>query len=559
MFRSSYFTPSPELQANLPHCRPDSPDEFHPVWEGEEEVFNSSAIKFPVTTENYAVGMARTSKLDFAEALDLGVPLDLPKKKDSDVLLVYGHEQALPDDYRKYHKMIPALEVGHALEHCDFVNIVLTDHSASRNQCLAIVPQYESYHIQKWMRMAPAHGGRGDVRGLDPTQDLQYVSRGMQKNGRDQFSPPKTQHIQQNWALLVQYFSSYQESLAELKPLVEKVATKKKTVTVMVSNFGQSELLTNFVCAAQARDLDTSSILVFATDVETKELAERLGLTAFYDERVSSFIRILEYIACLPLETHWSFPQNFGSMPSEAAGHYGDTKFTMMMMAKVICVQMVSALKYSILFQDVDIVWYKDPVKFFENTHEDFDLLFQDDGGHSVRYAPYSANSGFYYVRYNARTEYFFSSLLLAGDLILKTDSHQQALIALLSEHVSLYGLKVKVFSRDEEEFPGGYHFHQKSGAYMKKMFAGDVEPYIFHMSWTLNKQNKLLFLRQMGEWWVVEDCIHSSAQKVTGLEDRDSCCAAEPLISCHYRDKPSIIPCKDSPPIDAGKSSFWK
>ena len=72
--------------------------------------------------------------------------------------------------------------------------------------------------------------------------------------------------------------------------------------------------------------------------------------------------------------------QNFGDMPSEAAGRYGDRKFTMMMMAKVLCVQMVSTLKYNILFQDVDIVWYKNPIPFFEEKDTDlqeFDMLFQ--------------------------------------------------------------------------------------------------------------------------------------------------------------------------------------
>ena len=254
-------------------------------------------------------------------------------------------------------------------------------------------------------------------------------------------------------------------------------------------------------------------------------------------------------------------------MPSEAAQVYGDRKFTLMMMAKVICVQMVSALGYNMLFQDVDIVWYRNPLEYFQDKNSPiyhFDIYFQDDGGHSVRYAPYSANSGFYFVRHNARTEYFLTSLLLAGDLILKTDSHQQALIALLSEHVSLYGLRAKVMSRDEPEFPGGYHYHQKSGKYMRAMLAGEVDPWIFHMSWTKNKDNKLLFFKQLGEWYVEEQCIHKKVDEIPGLlEDENSnftstCCSAEPLISCHYRDKPSKHPCPESPPIDKGRPSFW-
>lgn len=238
-----------------------------------------------------------------------------------------------------------------------------------------------------------------------------------------------------------------------------------------------------------------------------------------------------------------------------------------MMMAKVMCLHMVVSLRYNVLFQDVDIVWYKDPLPMFEDKHsplQQFDMLFQDDGGHTVRYAPYSANSGFYYVRHNSRTEYFFNALLLGGDVIMKTDSHQQAMIALINEHVSLFGLRVKVFSRDGEEFPGGYQFHMKSGRFMKALFAGQVHPYIFHMSWTNNKDNKILFFQQMGEWYVNEQCVHKSLKEIPGLDptDKDSyestCCSAEPLFKCHFRDKASKFPCHDSPNIDAGRSPFW-
>jgi Nucleotide-diphospho-sugar transferase len=273
------------------------------------------------------------------------------------------------------------------------------------------------------------------------------------------------------------------------------------------------------------------------------------------------FLRLLSLAILIP----WK--QNFGDIPAEAAKRYGDAKFVAMMMAKVICVQLVSMLGFDFLFQDVDIVWYKNPLDYFHDTTlpaYNYDVFFQDDGGHSIRYAPYSANSGFYFVRYNKRTRHFFTSLLMAGDLVLKTDSHQQALIATLNEHVSLYGLKVKVLSRDMEEFPGGYQFHQKSKKYMKEFFAGNVSPIIFHMSWTLNKNNKLLFFRQMGEWYVEDKCIQQQVNDIAGANVDDVvklapvCCSAEPLISCHYRDKPSIKPCRDSPPIDNGRPSWW-
>ena len=228
-----------------------------------------------------------------------------------------------------------------------------------------------------------------------------------------------------------------------------------------------------------------------------------------------------------------------------------------MMMAKVVCVQLVSMLGYSFLFQDVDLVWFKHPLEYFHNLHDDFDLYFQDDGGHSLRYAPYSANTGFYFVRHNARTQRFFTSVLMNTDLVIQTDSHQQALIAVMNEHVSLHGLRVKVYGRDTDDFPGGFQWNQPSKVYMRKYFAGEVDPYIFHMSWTLNKDNKILYLEQFGEWWVQPQCIQNK-ENGKALDLPATCCLAEPKFECHYRDKPSKYPCKDSPPIDKGKQSFW-
>ena len=71
---------------------------------------------------------------------------------------------------------------------------------------------------------------------------------------------------------------------ARLKETLAKMDVK--TVVVMTCNHGQSELLLNFVCSAKARGFDLKNVLVFPTDVETKELAEGTGLHAFYEESI---------------------------------------------------------------------------------------------------------------------------------------------------------------------------------------------------------------------------------------------------------------------------------
>ena len=77
--------------------------------------------------------------------------------------------------------------------------------------------------------------------------------------------------------------------------------------------------------------------------------------------------------------------------------------------AKVVCVQLTNMLGYDVIFQDVDVVWYHNPLDYFHNKTNPFyhfNLYFQDDGAHSDRYAPTRANSGFYYVRNNDKTNY---------------------------------------------------------------------------------------------------------------------------------------------------------
>ena len=236
------------------------------------------------------------------------------------------------------------------------------------------------------------------------------------------------------------------------------------------------------------------------------------------------------------------------------------------MFAKIACVQLINYLGYDLLFQDVDVVWYKNPLEYFHdknNPHRDFDMYFQDDGAHSTRYAPYSANSGFYYVRNNPETRYFFASLLYHGDIILECTSHQQALIQVMTEHVSLFGLRVKVLDRQMDEFPGGWHYHKRNKTYMKRVMKGEASPIMFHMSWTKNKDNKIKFFQQLGEWYTEDKCVQHTRGDI--LNDNKSakmlfepCCLAKPNIICHYRDKPSKIPCKDVDPIDRGRASFW-
>jgi Nucleotide-diphospho-sugar transferase len=430
-----------------------------------------------------------------------------------------------------------------ALKNCQHLNVIYREQSEEIEQCTAVVPQYESYYLHKYLRVSEnSSDPKFETVSNDTTSPfpLRFVSRFHQLTGLPSYSmePADYDIAVQSWAIISKYRANLDDLLADLKPILERIAINN-TVVVMVANFGHAELLMNFVCVARTRSLNISNVLVVTTDEAMLDIANDLGVATYFD-RVSN-------------------------SSGRAAEEYGDEEYTAMMIAKVLCVIGPSMLGYNVLFQDVDIVWYANPLEvFFHNESlrpvlDQFDVLFQDDGARNIRFAPWSANSGFYYVRNNAVTKHFLMSMLGTISLALQACSHQQALSAVMSKHASSFGLRIKVLNRDMDEFPGGWHYNHESDdyEYMRGLFNGTKRPIIFHMSWTNNKENKVKFFQQMGEWHVQPSCVGKKREEISHVIA--DCCSSTPQFSCHYSDKPSVRPCSDSPALNnETESRFW-
>ncbi len=74
----------------------------------------------------------------------------------------------------------------------------------------------------------------------------------------------------------------------------------------------------------------------------------------------------------------------------------------------------------------------------------------------------------------------------------------------------------------------------------MKDLLAGKTNTYIFHMSWTTNKVNKLKYFQQIGQWYVQDTCPGKTVQEIdttiTTIGDKtkgsllNKCCIATPV-----------------------------
>jgi len=185
-----------------------------------------------------AGGMAAVDRMEFAKKFDVGVPLQENSKTNEQVLLLYSHKNAVPtsDPFKaaeaKSNTRIPFIEdIDVATENCDILNIILTQPD-EKQQCVAFLGQYRSYHMQKFMRL-PEEGK------VDRNIPLRLVNRGAQASGRLSQRVPKASQTLEYWKSLTNYLQNWDTALGELKPVAESAAIDN-TIVVMVCNYGAS-------------------------------------------------------------------------------------------------------------------------------------------------------------------------------------------------------------------------------------------------------------------------------------------------------------------------------
>lgn len=236
-----------------------------------------------------------------------------------------------------------------------------------------------------------------------------------------------------------------------------------RTIVIMVINEGVFDIFLNLVCSLHGSKIDTSNFILFIGDLEYKNLLEHLGFRIFYHPKL-------------------------GYMPKRAAEAYLDDTFKQMMWFKMVAVYIPSFLGYHVLFQDVDLIWLKDPLSYLRNI--DADMIFMDDGARGTRYAPLYSNSGFYYVKSSSKALYVQELMLkCAAAEIGLYHSHQAVLTKHILETMFLFDLKVHVL--DKKLFPSGKLYHDER-KFIVKIMNHVVKPYVFHMCWTTNKQEKV-------------------------------------------------------------------
>jgi hypothetical protein len=182
---------------------------------------------------------------------------------------------------------------------------------------------------------------------------------------------------------------------------------------------------------------------------------------------------------------------------------------------KIAPIYVVQRLGYSVLFQDADVVWFKDPFPLLRSIKTD--TVWMDDGARSERFSPLFVNSGFYFLRHSPHSLILMQDLVASLPLLTSIGSHQEILTQILAEHVSRYGTTVHLLPL--EEFPSGMVYHHKKPL-MEQMKRKQIIPYVFHMCWTAGKKEKLKYLQELNFWYLKAECTVEALTNATNINE---------------------------------------
>eukprot|EP00271_Cylindrocystis_brebissonii_P008691 TRINITY_DN2316_c0_g1_i1.p1 TRINITY_DN2316_c0_g1~~TRINITY_DN2316_c0_g1_i1.p1 ORF type:complete len:824 (+),score=81.43 TRINITY_DN2316_c0_g1_i1:407-2878(+) len=212
-------------------------------------------------------------------------------------------------------------------------------------------------------------------------------------------------------------------TMEQLLPTQAQEVAGLKVVTLVAVTFGYAEMLMNFICRLRLLGLDRY-LVVAALDEELYQFAFNQGLAVYYERPPS---------------------EKLVSLNNKDDCAFGSQCFRQFTKLKSRAVLRVLNAGYSVLWSDVDIVWYTDPLPhLLAYGPGTFPIQSNEPNGSIPGTGIRRINSGFYFARSDAQTIEAFNAIV------------QHAASTKLSEQPSFYdilcGVKGENLLPDKEE-----------------------------------------------------------------------------------------------------------
>ena len=261
--------------------------------------------------------------------------------------------------------------------------------------------------------------------------------------------------------------------MIELRLIIDKL--DEGPITITTFNEGFIQLFENWAASCDRSKISVrDSTIIFPMDKPSNERALSLGFHTWYREGA------------------------YGPIPQTAASNYGDRTFILCMFTKNAIVEAMLPFDRDILFQDIDMVWNKDPRAFLERQarEKQIDFQFMYDG-YNPRFQPLYYNSGFFYIKANDFTRAVWKVVFNHYDKVIYYRS-QQAPINIIMNTYRERGL-VTVRMR-EDLFVNGHATPIEAHKLAPELAQA---AYVVHCSWTQNLEKKIDKLKLYNLWFL--------------------------------------------------------
>lgn len=243
-----------------------------------------------------------------------------------------------------------------------------------------------------------------------------------------------------------------------------------ESVVAMIFCSAYYPFFENWLASCSAHNIEIKNRTVcFALDREAHKKATAQGIKAYFLD-----------------------PDLYGD--AGAAGGFADRRFGRTMFYKNAVVRDLLEVGVNVLFQDVDLIWLRDPFDYFY-LNNNADITFMYDGANPI-HQPLYANSGFFFAHANDACKALFDTALGNTASIFRSGSHQKPLNRILG-HFALHNvLKLKILP--ESLFLNGHLFNLEAG--LRPQAADWRETgYVVHYSWSVSKSQKINKTRVFG------------------------------------------------------------
>ncbi len=256
--------------------------------------------------------------------------------------------------------------------------------------------------------------------------------------------------------------------LRELRERLEPGA-----LLAMTCNAPYATLLENWHASCLSNDIDVRSrTVLFPMDREADAVGRALGYATFFD------------------------PDSYGIYESRSDVAFGDRQWLDCLFMKNAVMGDMLAAGFDVLFQDVDMVWRRDPLPLLSKKadRERWDFMFQRTGP-NAKFQPTFFNSGFVFARSNEFSRHAWEQVL-ENQLYVYLFKSQQAPLNVLMGVYRERGLRV--CGLPPEGFVNGHQLPSEPPE-------GPLHPqaYVIHFNWTADLAAKLDRLRRLGVWYL--------------------------------------------------------